>query len=405
MMVKGNCIVGQSGGPTCVINSSLYGVIKEAKKHFEIQKIYGSLNGIQGTIQDNLIDLTHLDPENFELLKQTPSAVLGSVRYCLNKNFSDTDYEKILQTFKKYNIRFFFYIGGNDSMDTVYKLSSFCQQVQYDCAVIGIPKTIDNDLILTDHTPGYGSAIKFIANSISEIKEDTSCYCNGRVTIVEIMGRDAGWLTAGSKLACLNGNAPDLIYLPEVAFDLDDFLKKINELYQKNRKVLVCISEGIKNQHGKYVVNDFVYNNDNDVFGHMQLGGAASVLTHVVKEKLNIPVRAIELNLLQRCSSHIASGVDIHEAVHCGEYAIKQALNNQTGKMVVMSRKKGNRYGVYYHLKDIQLIANQTKFFPSEWIVNQCDISDQYIDYALPLISKEYPCKYKNGMVQFTKIK
>ena len=394
-MLKGNCIVGQSGGPTCVINSSLLGVIQEAKKHPEIEVVYGTLNGINGVITDNLVNLSNLDDENLELLKQTPSAILGSVRHCLSNDFKNPEYEKILENLKKHNIRYFFYIGGNDSMDTVSKLSTYFKMVDYECYVIGVPKTIDNDLVGTDHTPGYGSACKFISNTIHELKEDTNCYHKGRVTIVEIMGRDTGWLTACSKLASLNGNNPDLIYLPEIAFDLETFLEKVEQIFNKQNKVFVCISEGIRDKNGKL----FVGCNDSDVFGHVQLGGAALTLTNIVKERLNLPVRAIEFNLLQRCASTVSSSVDINEAIGCGKYAVKQAIKKKTGKMVTMNRVSDEPYKITYRLKNIKEIANQTKYFPKEWIVNGCDISNEFIKYALPLMNKEH-----KGILKFASI-
>ncbi|MBQ8206581.1 MAG: 6-phosphofructokinase [Bacilli bacterium] len=399
-MLKGNCIVGQSGGPTCVINSSLLGVIKEALKHKEIENVYGALNGINGVINDNLVNLSNLDEENKELLKQTPSAILGSVRHCLSDDFSNPEYEKILNNLKKHNVRYFFYIGGNDSMDTVSKLSTYFKMVDYECYVIGVPKTIDNDLVGTDHTPGYGSACKFISNTVHQLIEDTNCYHKGRVTVVEIMGRDTGWLTACSKLASLNGNNPDLIYLPEVTFDVEKFLKKVDAIYKKKKKVLVCISEGIRDKDG----NLFVGNVDNDVFGHAQLGGAALTLTNIVKERLNLSVRAIEFNLLQRCASTVSSSIDINEAIGCGRYAVKQAILKNTGKMVTMNRISDDPYKITYSLKDIKEIANQTKYFPKEWIVNGCDISDEFIKYALPLMSKEHKGKYANGILKFASI-
>ena len=404
-MGKANLVVGQSGGPTCVINSSLYGVIKEAIKNEKIDKVFGTLNGVNGLINDNLVTLNDLDNENLELLKQTPSAILGSVRYCLKDDFSHPDYEKILNTFKKHNIKYFLYIGGNDSMDTVMKLSKYFKEVNYECYVLGVPKTIDNDLVVTDHTPGYGSAIKFIANSVAQVKEDTNCYKSGRMTIIEIMGRDAGWLTAGAKLASLNGSNPDLIYLPEEAFNLEDFLNKVNKIYQEKRKVLVCISEGIRDEKGEYILNVIGNSGDSDVFGHAQLGGVANALAIYTKEKLNIPVRGIELNLLQRCASNVSSDSDIKEASNCGRHAVKQVVKKQTGKMVVMVRENQESYKLRYELTDINKIANQIKYFPKEWIVNGCDISDEFIKYALPLINKEYKVKHVNGIVKFASIK
>lgn len=403
-MEKANCIVCQSGGPTSVINASLYGVIKEAKKHNQINNIYGALNGIVGVIEDKLIDLRKLDEENLDLLKQTPSAILGSVRHCLNTKF-DEEYKKILNVLQKHNIRYFYYIGGNDSMDTVAKLSAYLNEVQYSCFVIGIPKTIDNDLEITDHTPGYGSAIKYIASAINEIKEDTKCYIKGRVTIVEIMGRDAGWLTAATKLACLNQNAPDLIYLPEVAFDTEKFLQDVERIYQKQQKVLVCVSEGIKDKTGEYVQNQMRrYAVQKDKFSHIQLGGIAAYLTSLVKHKLNLPVRGIELNLLQRCASHIASESDIYEAIHCGEYAVIESLKQITGKVVIMRRENLKNYNLHYEMCDVNQIANKVKFFPKEWILNENDIHFDFISYALPLMDKQYHCIWKNGMVAYTKL-
>ncbi|MCI5746051.1 MAG: 6-phosphofructokinase [Erysipelotrichaceae bacterium] len=396
-----NCLVGQSGGPTCVINASLLGVIKEARKHAEIGKIFGCKNGISGVIHEQFIDLSKYDDKKLELLKQTPSAILGSVRFCLNKI---EDYEKILEVFKKYEIGYFLYIGGNDSMDVVNKLSIYFKEMNYNCCVIGIPKTIDNDLLFTDHTPGYGSAIRFIANSVCQIYEDTSCYQNGRVTVVEIMGRDTGWLTAASKLASLVSKGPDLIYLPECAFNLDDFINKIEDIYQKKKKVLVCVSEGIRDDSGKFLVEKFAYNQDNDVFGHMQLGGVSSVLTHIIKERLNIPVRAIELNLLQRCFAITSSKIDVDEAIRCGSYGLRQALFGQSGKMVVIKRSKKEKYHIMYRLVDVNKIANQTKYFPKEWIINDSDISSCYISYALPLMNQEIKVVYENGLIKFFKL-
>lgn len=404
-MIKGNLVVGQSGGPTSVINSSLYGVIKQAIQTKEIDNVYGAINGVNGLIENKLIDLKLLDNENLELLKQTPSAILGSVRHRLPTNFDHEDYQKILKTCKENNIKYFLYIGGNDSMDTVMKLSKFFKEVNYECYVLGVPKTIDNDLTITDHTPGYGSAIRFIANSIHQVKEDTNCYKNGRVTIVEIMGRDAGWLTAGAKLASLNGNNPDLIYLPEVAFDLEDFLSRVEKIYKEKKKVFVCISEGIKDKNDQYVINLLGQNSDNDAFGHAQLGGAALALTSIVKDRLNIPVRAVELNLLQRCASSLSSNSDILEAANCGKYAVKQVVKKENEKMVVMKRISNEPYKITYELTDINIIANKIKYFPKEWIIDNCDISDEFIKYALPLINKPYKNKYENGMVKFATLK
>ncbi len=398
----GNIVIGQSGGPTSVINSSLYGAIVEAKNQ-GIKKIYGMKNGIGGLISDNLIDLTDIDDKKLELLKQTPSSILGSIRYHLDPKDKEDDFKRIIENCIKYDIEYILYIGGNDSMDSVLKLSDYFKKVNFNCKVIGAPKTIDNDLDITDHAPGFGSAAKFIANSIVAIKEDTSVYEKGRVTIVEIMGRDAGWLTAASKLASLNGNGPELIYLPEVPFDKKKFLNDVVNAYGKNQKCLVCISEGIRNAKGKYIVNDFAYIEDNDVFGHMQLGGSAEVLTHIVKDKLSIPVRAIELNLLQRSLSNLSSLTDINEAIESSSFAVKSLVDGETGKMVILKRKNQKDYEIEYVLEDISNVANKVKNVPKEWIVNGNDVNQDFIDYCLPLIQGELEAKYEDGIIKYFK--
>lgn len=403
--MKRNLIVAQSGGPTSVINASLQGVIEEAMNNDAVDEIYGSLNGIDGILHERIIDFRQEDAKEIEKLKYTPSAALGSVRHCLPDQFDDPLYAQILTTFQKYEIHYFFYIGGNDSMDTVDKLYRYFQTIHYDCTVLGIPKTIDNDLPVTDHTPGYGSAIKYIATTIQEIHYDTACYEKGRVTIVEIMGRDAGWLTAGSKLAALFNAGPDLIYLPEVPFDQVQFEEDVARIYRQKQKVLVCVSEGIKNQKGQYVMQDSAYIKDNDVFGHQQLGGTAMVLSHSIKEKLGIPVRAIELNLLQRCASHLASGCDIEEAYEAGKKAVEYALQNKSGQMVYLKRISQNPYQIAYLLCPISKIANQVCYVPSDWIVNGNNLNDQFIDYALPLIQKETNVSYYQGLPSLAKLK
>lgn len=403
--MKKNLIVAQSGGPTSVINSSLLGVIEEAFKHQEISEVFGSLNGIDGILNDNIIDLRKEDQEELKKLKTTPGAILGSVRHCLPKNFTSNIYKTILEQFKKYEIAYFLYIGGNDSMDTVLKLSEYFKEISFDCKVIGVPKTIDNDLALTDHSPGYGSAIKFISSTIQEIYYDTNSYQKGRVTIVEIMGRDSGWLTAGSKLACLNNAGPDLIYLPEVEFDLNKFLDDVNKIYQQKQKVLVCVSEGIRDLEGKYVLEKYAYLNNNDVFGHFQLGGVSLVLSNLVKEKLSLPVRAIELNLLQRCSITNASKVDIEEAYLVGKKAVNYALKNHSGKMVAIKRISNHPYKIETQCVDIKKVANKATYVPQEWIVNNHDLNDNFYEYALPLIQQEPNIFYKNGLLDLAVLK
>ena len=379
--MKGSCIVLQSGGPTAVINASLYGVIKQVKKSKNITNFYGSLNGIYGVINKNLIDLNNQNNEELELLKVTPGAILGSARLCLPEDINHEIYQQILDTLLKLDVRYMFLVGGNDSMDTAHKLSKFFKQVNYECFIIGVPKTVDNDLSCTDHSPGYGSAIKYVGNIFAEMKEDIGCYKEGKVTIVEVMGRDAGWITAGSKLAALNGKGPDLIYLPEVAFDYDVFLKQVDEIYKKQKHAVIAISEGIKDTEGSYVLNKLVKDNSGDLFGHIQLGGAASVLATLVKTNLKLPVRNVELNLPQRCASHIVSLTDVKEAIKCGENAVKFALKGETGKMVSMQRVSNNPYKISYTCIDLDEIANKVKEFPSSWIINNNDISDEFINY------------------------
>lgn len=402
--MKGSCVVLQSGGPTAVINSSLYGVIKQAMEEENITNVYGSLNGIEGLINDNLIDLSKEDESELELLKVTPSAILGSSRFRLPKDYTDETYAKIFETFKKHNIRYFFLIGGNDSMDTANKMSEYFASSDYWCKIMGVPKTIDNDLAITDHTPGYGSAAKFIANVCAEIAIDVECYKKGKVTIIEVMGRDAGWLTAASKLASLTGHGADLIYLPEAVFDIEEFLSKVKEVYETKKNAVITISEGIKDKNGNYILSVLGSETGSDSFGHMALGGVANALSLLVSKRLNLPSRSVELNLPQRCSSHIASLTDINEAIQCGKTAVKKAIEGVSGHMVVMNRISTNPYVISYESKDLHEIANVVKYFPLEWIKNGCDIADEFVDYVRPLINGEPKYKYDKGMICFAKL-
>lgn len=370
-------LIGQSGGPTAVINASLVGVLKEATKHNI--KVLGCVNGIKGILDENFIEYD-------ESIINTPAAYLGSVRYKLTN-----EYDQILEIFKKYNVKYFMYIGGNDSADTSNKLDMFFKKVGYDCKVIGIPKTIDNDLVKIDHCPGYGSAAKFIATSIEEIYLDTHVYEKGRVTIVEVMGRDAGWLTASSKIASLNNMGPDLIYLPEVEFNEETFLSDVKKIYEKNKKVLVVVSEGIKDKTGNYYLLSRNFNN-NDYFGHLQLGGIALMLSEVVNKRLCLPVRGIELNLPQRCAAHIMSRQDRNDALKVGENAVKLALKGYSG---YLSNYKLNE------LITLSEVATLVKPFPIEWIVGGNDISSEYLNYVLPLIKGEVKQKYEYGIPKY----
>lgn len=396
----GSLLVGQSGGPTAVINSTIQGVLKEGLKHNSITHLYGAIHGIDGIINENFVEISK--DTNLEHWDKTPGAILGSVRLRLKHYPEDADiYQKILEVFKKYDITHFFYCGGNDSMDTCNKISKFFETINYKCTVIGLPKTIDNDLVEIDHCPGYGSAAKIVATMISEIWHDTNVYKKGRVTIVEIMGRDAGWLTAASHLANSTSSGPDLIYLPEVAFDINKFLNDVKHLYEKKRKVLIAVSEGIIDKDGKYILN-YQSSSEGDAFGHLQLGGVASVLANTVNQQLHLPVRAIELNLPQRCASHLASLTDVTEAKKCGIFGVKQALKGKTDVMISMERI--DNYKIKYTTKPLGIIANQVKCFPIEWIIDGNKISEHYTNYALPLIKGESYPKYNNGLPIFAKI-
>ena len=311
--LKGACIFGQSGGPTSVINASAYGVIETALKNPNITRVLGAEHGIKGVLNDRLFDMGQEDPTELELLKYTPSSALGSCRYKMaDPDMDDTDYKRILEIFKKYDVRYFFYNGGNDSMDTCNKISKYMQKVGYDCRVMGVPKTIDNDLYGTDHCPGFASAAKYIATSCMEVYQDARVYDTGMICIIEIMGRHAGWLAGAAALATAYGAGPDLVYLPEVDFDMDKFLTDVERIYKEKGNCMVAVSEGIHYADGAFVSE--AKTSATDGFGHAQLGGLAAHLAAVVKEKTGAKVRGIELSLLQRCGAHLASETDIEEA-------------------------------------------------------------------------------------------
>ncbi len=406
--LKGACMFGQSGGPTSVINSSAAGVIIEALKQENITAVYGAEHGIVGILNEKFFDMSKEDPKELELLKYTPSSALGSARYKLkDADVDDTDYKRILEVFKKYNIRYFFYNGGNDSMDTCNKISKYLQSVGYDCNVIGVPKTIDNDLFGTDHCPGYASAAKYIATTIMECNLDAKVYNFGQVCIMEIMGRNAGWLTAAASLANSKGLGADLIYLPELPFDVEKFVEQVKDVCARNdNKCIVCVSEGLKDANGKYVAEVAV--SKNDTFGHAQLGGLAQVLANIIKERLGIKVRPIELSLMQRCGAHLASKTDVEEAFNAGAFAVKSAVEGETDKMVIFERhedEKGN-YVCKNVLMPLELAANTEKKVPLEWITNDgTGISDEFVKYALPLIQGEAKAPLEDGLPRFAKLK
>lgn len=406
--LKGACMFGQSGGPTSVINSSAAGVIIEALKQENITAVYGAEHGIVGILNEKFFDMSKEDPKELELLKYTPSSALGSARYKLkDADVDDTDYKRILEVFKKYNIRYFFYNGGNDSMDTCNKISKYLQSVGYDCNVIGVPKTIDNDLFGTDHCPGYASAAKYIATTIMECNLDAKVYNFGQVCIMEIMGRNAGWLTAAASLANSKGLGADLIYLPELPFDVEKFVEQVKDVCAKNdNKCIVCVSEGLKDANGNYVAECAV--SKNDTFGHAQLGGLAQVLANIIKERLGIKVRPIELSLMQRCGAHLASKTDVEEAFNAGAFAVKSAVDGETDKMVIFERhedENGN-YVCKNVLMPLELAANTEKKVPLEWITNDgTGISDEFVKYALPLIQGDAKAPLEDGLPRFAKLK
>ncbi len=401
-ILYGNAVVGQSGGPTAAINATLAGVIRGALQSDAIGTLYGMRNGIEGFLSENLIDLSSVfsDESKIKTLEQTPSAALGSCRKKMKTPKDDPEtYERLIDIFKKYNIRYFFYIGGNDSMDTVSKLSAFAAEHDYEMRVVGVPKTIDNDLSATDHTPGFGSAAKFVATTMKELIRDISVYTMKAVTIVEVMGRDAGWLTASAALPVISGGkAPDLIYLPERSFNADKFIEDIKRLQEDHPALLVAVSEGIKFADGRYV-GEGMGGRKVDAFGHVALSGAAKVLEDLVKEKIGCKVRSVELNLLQRAAAHIASATDITESVGVGKAAVSFAVEGKTGIMATIDRAAGEKYSVSFGCAEISGIANAVKTVPDEYINEEENgITDAGIEYLAPLIMGEVDTEYENGM-------
>lgn len=397
-----NLLVAQSGGPTTAINATLVGVLHGVRTSSKVDKVYGAKNGIEGAINDNLIDLNELirDTDAMDTLTYTPSSALGSCRYKMKDWREDEEpYKKIIATFKKHDIKYFIYIGGNDSMDTVDKLSEYCKLNNHDIYVIGGPKTVDNDLNLTDHCPGFGSAAKYVATTISELERDISVYDIPAVTIVEIMGRNAGWLTAASALARVNGGpGPDLIYLCEKALDYDKFIQDVKDKLATKPGVLVAISEGLKDTTGAYV-SDSMSSGAVDNFGHKYIAGSARALEQLIREKIGCKVRAIELNLMQRAAAHIASETDIVESVMLGQKAFTCAVNGETGKMAAIKRLSDNPYRVEFTSVPVSEVANHEKVVPMEWITPEGnDVTEEMMAYLRPLIRGQVNIKYENGI-------
>lgn len=390
-MSKKNIIVGQSGGPIAVINSSLYGIITEGFQYSEeIDHVYGMVNGIEGFLNGNYLDFREvLSSNELTYLTHTPGAYLGSCRYKLPESLDDKIYPLLFDKFEQMNIGFFFYIGGNDSMDTVSKLSRYAAIAEKDIRIIGIPKTIDNDLVCTDHTPGYGSAARYVASTVREIVLDASVYEKKSVTIIEIMGRHAGWLTAAGSLARKYvGDNPLFIYLPESPFSVDAFLADLEKAFEKNCTVVVCVSEGIQDKDGIFIC-EYDSKIGIDSFGHKMLTGCGKYLENIVRERLGVKSRSVELNVSQRCSSALLSAVDRQEAIDSGRFGVQAALKGETGKMVAITRTNSpdTSYKTEFELKDVNKICNAEKPFPQNWIINNgSDIAHDFYNYAAPLI-------------------
>ncbi len=397
-----NVVVGQSGGPTAVINASLAGVYQVAIKA-GAKTVYGMRNGIAGFLEERLIELNKVLDSDFkiELLKRTPSSFLGSCRYKLKAAEESTvEYEKVFSILKKYEIECFFYIGGNDSMDTISKLSAYGKKIGSKIRFIGVPKTIDNDLMITDHTPGYGSAAKFVATVMKEVICDATVYGTNYVTIVEIMGRNAGWLTAASALAkgedC---DGVDMICLPEIPFTVENFIKKVEALQRKKKSIVIAVSEGIRLPDGRYVCELLDREQDVDSFGHKKLTGTAQFLANECAKRLKTKTRAMELSTLQRCAAHLTSRTEITEAYQVGGAAVLAAMNGQSGVAITLVRISDKPYQCTTGVVEIEKIANQEKKIPIEWINDtHTDMLLPFFEYARPLIQGELPPFYVDGL-------
>lgn len=403
--MKKNAIVGQSGGPTAVINASLYGVVYEALNREDvIGTIYGMINGIEGFLNENMMDMKPFEVNGeLELIKTTPGSYLGSCRYKLPEDLTDAVYPQLFEKFEKYNIGYFFYIGGNDSMDTVDKLSKYLNDKGItDITVVGAPKTIDNDLCGTDHCPGFGSAAKYIGTTFAELERDCHVYTTKAVTIVEVMGRDAGWLTAASCLARANGaKGPDFIYLCEVPFSIDTFLKDVKAKLEEQDAVIIAVSEGVKSKDGRYISEE-VQSSAVDSFGHSYIAGAAKVLEDAVRNEIGCKVRSIELNLMQRCAAHLASATDIQESRMLGKAACQYALEGAGGMMAAVIRTSDKPYATEFKALPVCDIANAIKSVPADYINDAGnDVTEKMVDYLTPLIQGEMNTVYENGIPKY----
>lgn len=402
--MKKNILVGQSGGPTAVINASLYGVIEGGVAHSRnIGAVYGMVNGVEGFLSGHYENLSDtLSSEDLQVLKQTPGAYLGSCRFKLPERLDAPVYGLLFEKFHALNIGICLYIGGNDSMDTVDKLSRCAQLRHENIMFIGVPKTIDNDLPVTDHTPGYGSAAKYVASTVREIALDAAVYQKPSVTIVELMGRHAGWVTAASCLARrFPGDNPLLIYLPEAAFEMDRFFTDLEEALANQPNVVVCVSEGIQDSAGKLICE---YTNEAqvDTFGHKMLTGCGKLLESYVRNRFQVKVRSVELNVNQRCSGLLVSGTDLEEAAEAGRRAVEMGLKGETGKMITLIRRNSAVYEVEYGVTEVRNVCNKEKGFPAEWITaDKRDIGPEYLEYGLPLIQGEVTHRKEKGLPRY----
>ncbi|ADL51350.1 6-phosphofructokinase [Clostridium cellulovorans] len=402
-----NCIVAQSGGPTAVINSSVIGVFYENLKVKYYDNVYSGLNGIEGILKGDIINLSELEYDKIDTLKYTPASALGSCRYKIDDyKENDEDYNNLFKILNSLEIQTFFYVGGNDSMDTVSKLSTYAQKCGIDINFIGIPKTIDNDLCLTDHTPGYGSAAKFIATTALETYLDSSVYTNNGIFILETMGRDTGWLAASAALAIIDDRMiADFIYLPEVAFDIDNFLSDVKERFIANNQVYIVVSEGIKDKNGNFISETKIANN-HDNFGHNQLGGVGNVLKElIINAGITNRVKTLELGVMQRCAMHCASLTDLEEAHTVGRSAVSFSISGATGKMVGIKRVNETPYLYDTELVDVKQVANKIKYVPTDWINTEGNhVNEKAINYIRPLIQGIPNLDTKNGLPKYVMV-
>ncbi len=399
----GNCLVAQSGGPTAVINASVAGVVAEALNNPCIEEVYGGINGVLGILKEELIDLAEESQQNIRGLRYTPASALGTCRFKLKR---DLDFDRVLQVFEAHNVRYFFYCGGNDSQDTADKISKLAQGKGYELRVIGVPKTIDNDLVTTDHCPGYGSVVKYLCTVIRETALDHEAMGqHDLVSIVEVMGRNAGWIAAGATLAKGKDNpddAPHLIYLPELPFSKEKFVDDVQAVLKKNKYCMVVVGEGLLDKDGNYVANSAT---SKDAFGHQQLGGVGDFLAGLLEQNLAVKARSSKLGTGQRAATHCSSQTDNDEAFMAGKAAVRAAVDGETDKMVILVRAEGENYDCETSLAPLSEIANGVKEIPEDWISEDgTSMTAKFIKYCQPLIQGEVQVPYENGVPAYVRL-